>query len=152
MKLKVLFICVHNSARSQMAEAFLKEKCGEQFEIYSAGIEPGQINPVVVEVMSEVGIDLSGKPTKSVYDFLKSGIWFHYIITVCDEASAERCPIFPGVSKRLHWSFPDPSQFGGSHDEKHGRTREVRNLIQERIQQFCEEECQPAQNNIVACP
>lgn len=88
-----------------MAEAFLRERCGERFDVYSAGLEPGKLNPLVVEAMSEVGIDISRNKTKSVYDFLKSGHWFQYIITVCDEASAERCPVFPGISRRLRWSF-----------------------------------------------
>ena len=144
MKLRVLFICVHNSARSQMAEAFLKEQCGDQFEVESAGLEPGQLNLIVVETMSEIGIDISQNRAKSVYDFLKSGNWFHYIITVCDEARAERCPIFPGVSKRLHWSFPDPSQFDASHDEKLRLIREVRDMIRERVELFCQEECRLA--------
>ena len=141
MKLKVLFICIHNSARSQMAEAFLKEQCGDRFEVNSAGLEPGKLNPLVVEVMSEVGIDISQNETRSVHDFLKSGAWFQYIITVCDEASAEKCPIFPGISKRLHWSFPDPSQFTGSREDRLRLTREVRDMIRERIEIFCEAEC-----------
>src|SRR5579871_3354669 len=102
MKKKVLFVCIHNSARSQMAEAFLKRTCGDTFEVESAGIEPGKLNPVVVEAMKEVGIDISGNPTKAVWDFVKAGKSFSYVITVCDETSAERCPIFPGLTKRLH--------------------------------------------------
>lgn len=141
MKLKVLFICIHNSARSQMAEAFLKEQCGDRFEVNSAGLEPGKLNPLVVEVMSEVGIDISQNEPRSVHEFLKGGHWFQYIITVCDEASAEKCPIFPGISKRLHWSFPDPSQFSGSREERLRLTREVRDMIRERIEIFCEAEC-----------
>src|SRR6185369_3558449 len=109
MKKKVLFVCIHNSARSQMAEAFLNEICGTEFEAQSAGIEPGNLNPIVVEAMREIGIDISGNKTKAVFDFVRSGSTFNYVITVCDETSAERCPIFPGVTTRLHWSFPDPS-------------------------------------------
>src|SRR6184192_2298244 len=123
-KKRVLFICIHNSARSQMAEAFLNEICGEQFEAQSAGLEPGKLNPIVVEAMREIGIDISSKKTKAVFDVFRSGQTFAYVITVCDEASAERCPIFPGVTTRLHWSFPDPSAIRGSHDEKLARTRE----------------------------
>ena len=108
MKQKVLFICAHNSARSQMAEAFLNDICGDHFEAYSAGLEPGALNPMAVEAMREVGIDISHKGTQSVFDVFKSGELFAYVITVCDETSAERCPIFPGVTTRLHWSFPDP--------------------------------------------
>src|SRR5271156_3809958 len=124
MKKKVLFVCIHNSARSQMAEAFLNQICGEFFEAHSAGIEPGKLNPLVVEAMQEIGIDISGNKTKAVFDFIKSGRIFSYVITVCDETSAERCPIFPGVTKRLHWGFPDPSSFQGSVEEKLAKTRE----------------------------
>jgi len=141
MKKRVLFICVHNSARSQMAEAFLNQLCGDTFEAHSAGLEPGKLNPIVVEAMNEVGIDISGRQTKAVFDYFKSGKIFAYAITVCDEASAERCPIFPGITKRLHWSFPDPSSFSGFHDEKLALTRQVRDAIQAKIQAWCEEMC-----------
>ena len=144
MKRRVLFICVHNSARSQMAEAFLKQSCGDVFEVHSAGLEPGKLNPIVVEAMREVGIDISGNPTKSVFDMFKSGRIFHYVITVCDETSAERCPIFPGVTKRLHWSFPDPSALQGTHAEKLARTCEIRDLIDAKIDEWCSEVCQQA--------
>src|SRR5213078_2873112 len=129
MKQKVLFICVHNSARSQLAEAFLGEICGDQFEAHSAGLEPGKLSPLAVEAMREIGIDISQKQTQSVFDVFKSGELFSYVITVCDESSAERCPIFPGVAKRLHWSFPDPSSFSGTREVKLQRTREVRDTI-----------------------
>src|SRR5436853_4625987 len=115
MKKKVLFVCIHNSARSQMAEAFLNQICGSEFEAQSAGLEPGKLNPIVVEAMQEIGIDISRNRTKAVSDIRKSGKSFAYVITVCDEASAERCPIFPGVTTRLHWSFPDPSALSGAH-------------------------------------
>src|SRR3954451_7341519 len=98
MKKNVLFICIHNSARSQMAEAFLNHVCGAQFEAHSAGLEPGKLNPVVVEAMEEIGIDISGNATKAVFDTVKSGQTFAYVVTVCDETSAERCPIFPGIT------------------------------------------------------
>jgi arsenate reductase (thioredoxin) len=141
MKRKVLFICIHNSARSQMAEAFLHQICGGEFEAHSAGLEPGKLNPVAVEAMQEAGLDISGHQTKAVSDMVKSGQEFSYVITVCDEASAERCPIFPGATTRLHWSFPDPSSFQGSHDEKLPRTRQVRNMIEQRVIQWCDEIC-----------
>jgi arsenate reductase len=144
MKKKVLFVCIHNSARSQMAEAFLNQICGDEFEAHSAGLEPGKLNPIVVEAMQEVGIDISGNQTKAVFDFIKSGKVFAYVVTVCDEASAERCPIFVGVTKRLHWSFPDPSAFQGTHDEKLVRAREIRDSIKQKIEQWCSENC-PAQ-------
>ena len=142
-KKKVLFICIHNSARSQMAEAFLNEVCGEQFEAHSAGLEPGKLSPIVVEAMKEVGIDISGSQTKAVFGMFKSGKSFAYVVTVCDEASAERCPIFPGITTRLHWSFPDPSAFPGTHDEKLARTREVRDTIRAKIEEWCAEVCSP---------
>lgn len=141
MKKKVLFVCIHNSARSQMAEAFLNQICGEFFEAHSAGIEPGKLNPIVVEAMREIGTDISGNKTKSVSEFLKSNKLFSYVITVCDETSAERCPIFPGVTTRLHWSFPDPSAFQGSHKEKLEKVREVRDAIKMKIEAWCDEVC-----------
>ena len=140
-KKQVLFICIHNSARSQMAEAFLNDRCGEEFEAHSAGLEPGKLNPVVVEAMREVGIDISGNQTKAVFDMVKSGKAFSYVITVCDETSAERCPIFPGVTTRLHWSFPDPSSLGGTPGEKLTRTREIRDTIKARVDSWCAEVC-----------
>ena len=141
MKKRVLFVCIHNSARSQMAEAFLNRVCGDIFEAHSARLEPGKLNPIVVEAMQEAGIDISGNPTKAVFDYVKSGKMFAYVITVCDEASAERCPIFVGTTNRLHWSFPDPSSFQGTHEEKLAKTREVRNTIKLKIEQWCEEVC-----------
>jgi arsenate reductase (thioredoxin) len=139
VKHRVLFVCVHNSARSQMAEAFLNELGGEAFEAESAGLEPGTLNPNVVEVMKEAGIDISQKTTQSVFELLKKGRTYNAVVTVCDEASAERCPIFPGMSKRFGWSFPDPSSFTGSHEEVLNRTRKVRNEIKEKIKSFIAE-------------
>ncbi len=145
MKKKILFVCIHNSARSQMAEAFLNKICGDSFEAHSAGIEPGKLNPVVVEAMREVGIDISGNKTKGVFDMIKSGRIFSHVITVCDETSAERCPIFPGVTTRLHWGFADPSSFKGTKEEVLGRTREVRDTIKAKIEEWCAGVChQPA--------
>jgi arsenate reductase len=137
----VLFICIHNSARSQMAEAFLNHICGREFEAHSAGLEPGKLNPIVVEAMREVGIDISGNQTKSVTDILKSGKSFAYAITVCDETSAERCPIFPGLTTRLHWGFPDPSALQGTHDEKLEHTRKIRDTIKAQIETWCAKIC-----------
>ena len=141
MKKRVLFVCIHNSARSQMAEAFLNQICGEEFEAHSAGLEPGKLNPIVVEAMREIGMDISGNPAKAVFDMFKSGKIFAYVITVCDEASAEGCPIFPGVTRRLHWSFPDPSSMQGTHEEKLAKTREVRDTIKAKIEAWCAEIC-----------
>ena len=144
MKTRVLFVCIHNSARSQMAEAFLNHHCGEFFAAESAGIEPGRLNLVVVEAMAEAGIDISHHGTKSVADMLRAGRDFSYVVTVCDETSAERCPVFPGNVERLHWGFPDPSALTGTHEQKLERTREIRNLIRERVDAFCAEHCTPA--------
>jgi arsenate reductase len=141
MKPNVLFICIHNSARSQMAEAFLNDLCGSQFRGQSAGLEPGCLNPVVVEAMREVGIDISANKAKALADLLKLGESYRYVITVCDETSAERCPIFPGVTQRLHWGFPDPSSFQGTPDERLAGTREVRDAIRQRIEEWCGEIC-----------
>jgi len=144
MKPRVLFICVHNSARSQMAEAWLNHNCSECFVGQSAGLEPGTLNPLVVKVMAEVGIDISAKKTQAVFDVFQSGQLFAYVITVCDETSAERCPIFPGPAKRLHWSFPDPSQVAGAESEKLARVREIRDAIRAKIENWCAEVCAPA--------
>lgn len=138
---KVLFVCVHNSARSQMAEALLNQMCGDEFEAQSAGLSPGKLNPLAVEVMQEMGIDISKKETRSVFDVWKSGQMFAYVITVCDETSAEQCPIFPGVTTRLHWSFPDPSTFEGTWEERLERTRRVRDMIKIMIQEWCRSNC-----------
>jgi arsenate reductase len=139
MKQKVLFICVHNSARSQMAEAFLNKLCGDYFDAHSAGLEPGKLNPLAVEAMREIGIGISQNQTQSVFDVFKSGELFPYVITVCDESSAERCPIFPGVTKRLHWSFPDPAALTGTREERLAGTRKIRDQIRARIEMWCDE-------------
>jgi arsenate reductase len=139
-KITVLFVCVHNSARSQMAEAFLKKQGGHEFEVESAGFEPGEINPLVIDVMREVGIDISQKSTKSVFDLYKKGRLYNHVITVCDAANAQRCPLFPGFSKRLSWSFDDPADFTGSYDEKLAKTRIVRDQIKKQVMEFIQEE------------
>jgi arsenate reductase len=138
---KILFICVHNSARSQMAEAWLNYVCGDFLEAQSAGLEPGTLNPLVVKAMAEVGIDISNKKTQKVFDVFKTGQLFAYVITVCDDASAEKCPIFPGPAKRLHWSFPNPSQLQGSDAAKLEQIRVIRDEIRSAIEQWCEEVC-----------
>jgi arsenate reductase len=141
VKRKVLFICVHNSARSQMAAALLNKRCGECFEAQSAGLEPGRINPLVIEVLQELGIDISKKTTQRVFDVWKSGQMFQFVVTVCSEAEAEGCPIFPGVTTRLHWPFDDPSKFTGAHAEKLEETRRIRDQIHAKIDSFCDEQC-----------
>lgn len=138
-KHRILFVCIHNSARSQMAEAFLKKYGGDAFETESAGLEPGTLNPNVVEVMKEVGIDLTGKPTQGVFDLFRQGRLYNAIVTVCDKEAAERCPIFPGMVKRIAWSFKDPSSFSGSREEILQQTREVRDEIEQQIKTFVRE-------------
>ena len=140
-KPKILFICVHNSARSQMAEAFLNDGCGGEFEAQSAGLKPGTLNPLVVEVMREAGFDISKNKMQAVFDVFKSGQLFIYVVTVCSEAEAGGCPIFPGPTQRLHWPFPDPSKVEGTREEKLEKIRQIRNAIQARVEQFCAENC-----------
>jgi len=136
-KEKILFVCVHNSARSQMAEAFMNSLCGDRFEAKSAGLEPGLLNPLVVEAMAEIGIDISQNKTKSVFDLFRTGELFTRVVTVCDEASAERCPVFPGIAERLHWGFPDPSALSGANEERMAAVRKIRDDIKNRILAYC---------------
>jgi arsenate reductase len=133
---RVLFVCVHNSARSQMAEAWMKRLYGDWFEVESAGLEPGTLNPLAVESMREVSIDIANHRTQAVFDLFKAGRLYAYVITVCDEASAERCPVFAGVTKREHWSFADPASFTGTHEERLTQTRRVRDAIRARIDEW----------------
>ena len=135
-KQRVLFICVHNSARSQMAEAYLKDFAGDRFDVESAGFEPSVINPLVVEVMKEDGYDLSKNTTQSVFDLFKQGKLYNHVITVCDESRGQQCPIFPGITSRLHWPYADPSAFEGSWDEKLAQTRQVRDTIKAKIKEW----------------
>ncbi|GFE62480.1 arsenate reductase ArsC [Geobacter sp. AOG2] len=142
-KIKVLFVCVHNSARSQMAEAFLNHLAGDRFEAHSAGLEPGTLNPLAVEAMAEAGIDISANRTKSVFDFFKRGAIFNYVVTVCDGANAERCPIFPGITHRMHWSFEDPAALAGTHAEKLEAVRRIRDQIRDAVASFVTEQGAP---------
>ena len=119
-----------------MAEELLRKSAGDRFEVESAGLEPGKLDPLVVDVLKEEGIDISGKQTQTVFDLYKKGRFYNYVITVCDEASAERCPVFPGISRKLHWSFTDPSRSEGSREEKLAKTREVKEQIQNKIEQW----------------
>jgi arsenate reductase len=122
-----------------MAEAFLNKHGHGHFESESAGLEPGNLNPYVVKVMRETGIDLSGKKTQGVSDLLRQGKLYDAVITVCDAASAERCPVFPGQVKRIGWSFEDPSSFQGSPEEILNHTRTIRNKIEKAVLEFIEE-------------
>ena len=139
MKQRVLFVGLHNAARSQMAEALTNHYYGDAFNAYSAGLEPHKLNLLAVEVMWQQKIDISKNRAKWVYDFIKALDPFQYVITVCDEQNAKRCPKFPDSPKRLDWSFRDFSTFDGSHNEQIAKAREVRNALKERIDQWCAE-------------
>jgi arsenate reductase len=116
-----------------MAEAFLKDIAGDKMDIESAGLEPKPVNPLVVEVMQELGYDLSQAKSDSVFEFFKEGRLYDYVITVCDETAAGQCPVFPGITKRLHWPFKDPEELTGTHAEKLDGLRKIRDQIQEKI-------------------
>ncbi len=133
---KVLFLCVHNSARSQMAEGFLKKYGSGRFLAESAGLEPGKLNPYAVRAMAEVGIDISDNTTKSVFDLRAQGRTYDVVVTVCSKEAAERCPVFPGKVERHHWPFEDPSSFTGSEEEIMSRVRQVRDQIEDAVKTF----------------
>lgn len=133
---KVLFVCIHNSARSQMAEELLRKYGGDDFVIESAGLEPGTLNPLAIEVLKEEDIDISGKKTQSVFELFRTGHLYKYVITVCDEGKAQGCPLFPGQTSRIHWSFEDPSSFEGTWEEKLEKTRIVKEQIKEKVLEF----------------
>jgi arsenate reductase (thioredoxin) len=141
MKREVLFVCVRNSARSQMAEAFLTNICPDDFMAESAGLEPGALDPLAVAVMQEAGIDISRNSTRSAFDLFKSGKTYSYVITVCDETSGERCPVFPGKARRLHWTFSDPATLQGSSEERLAQARVIRDQIRAAVEAWCEEIC-----------
>jgi len=119
-----------------MCEALLKHYAGDRFDAQSAGLEPGKLNPLAVEAMAEIGIDISQNKTKSVFEIWKSGEAFQYVVAVCDAESAEKCPIFPGVTTRLHWPFHDPSRATGTHGQKLQTVREIRDQIAAKIQDW----------------
>ena len=138
-KIRVLFVCIHNSARSQMAEAFLKNLAGNHFDVYSAGLELTTINPLAIEVMKEVGIDISKNKTKSVFELYKQGKTFSFVISLCEEAR-QQCPIFPGLlTKNIHWSFEDPAMLEGTFEEKLEKMRKIRNAIKIAVENFVKE-------------
>ena len=134
----VLFICVHNSARSQMAEAYLKMFGGDDFQAESAGFEPTSINPLVVEAMREEGVDLSGKQTRKVFDLYSAGQVFDYVITLCGEGMEKMCPVFPGMTHRLHLPIEDPAKLTGSHEEQMAGLRLIRDRIKAAVLDFIE--------------
>ncbi len=138
-KPRVLAICIHNSARSQMTEEFIRQAAGDRVEVMSAGIEPGKINPVVVELLKEDGINIEGKGTQSVFELHQRGERFDYVIAVCDKEAADRCPIFPAEKKRLHWPFPDPSKAEGTMEEKLSYVRPIRDQIRDQARRFVQD-------------
>jgi arsenate reductase len=140
---RVLFLCTHNSARSQMAEGLLRRLAGDRFEVYSAGTEATSVRPEAVVAMAELGLDISGQESETLERYL--GEPFDHVITVCDDAN-EACPVFPGAKNRLHWSFRDPSRVAGSDEERLAMFREVRDEIRARI----ERELAPADRDSVS--
>ena len=130
---RVLFLCTHNSARSQMAEGLLRAEGGDQFESFSAGTEVTRVHPLAIEAMKELGIDISGQRSKLLDEYLQQT--FDYVITVCDRAN-QSCPVFFGAKEKLHWSFEDPSAATGDHDAKLAEFRRIRDQIRERIRSF----------------
>ena len=132
-KKRVLILCTGNSARSQMAEGLLRHDAGDRFEVFSAGVEPTAVRPQAIAVMREVGIDISAQRSKSLDEF--AGEEFDYVITVCDNAN-QQCPVFPGKTKRIHWSFEDPAALEGDAAEQLSVFRRVRDQIHERLANF----------------
>jgi arsenate reductase len=128
----VLFVCTHNSARSQMAEGILRHIAGDRFEVYSAGTEATHVRPQAIKVMNELGIDISAQESKTLERYLEEP--FDYVVTVCDDAN-EACPFFPGAQRRLHWSFEDPAAAQGSGEQRLGVFRKVRDQIKKRIEE-----------------
>jgi arsenate reductase len=143
-KIRVLFLCTHNSARSQIAEGLLREMGANEFEVYSAGTEATLVRPLAIKSMAEIGIDISQQRSKVLTEYLQQP--FDYVITVCDQAN-ESCPIFPGASHRLHWSFPDPSKATGSEEQQLAVYRQVSDAIAAQIKNFLAEQLQGAVKN-----
>ncbi|MFP4287214.1 MAG: arsenate reductase ArsC [Candidatus Izemoplasmataceae bacterium] len=146
--IKVLFVCVHNSARSQMGETFLNDLGKDYFMAESAGIEKGVLNPNVIKVMDELGYDISKNETNSVFEFYKKGKDYTFVIKVCDEINGQRCPIFPNALKEIYWNLPDPSAFSGTDEEILENTRILRDEIKKRVIKFIEDNKSFAENRI----
>ena len=130
-RLRVLFLCTHNSARSQMAEGLLRELAGDRFEVFSAGTEATSVRQEAISVMAEIGVDISAQESKTLERYIDEPL--DLIVTVCDDAN-EACPVFPGAKERLHWSFPDPSRIEGDEEERLAAFRKVRHEIRARIE------------------
>ena len=133
-KIKVLFLCTGNSARSQMAEAFLRKYGGDRYEVYSAGLEPTVVNPFTIQVMEEISVNMSHHRSKHLDEYVGK-VHFDYLITVCDNAE-KKCPFFPGVGIRLHWPFDDPASASGNDAQKLAKFRQVRDLIDARVREW----------------
>jgi len=131
-KQRILFICVHNSARSQMAQAFANHEHGDVLVAQSAGLEPTALNPLAVEVMAEAGLDISAQTASSVFARYKAGETYDYVITVCAEAET-RCPVFPGIARRLHWPFDDPEALGGDPAQRLEGARRIRDAVRRAV-------------------
>jgi arsenate reductase len=137
-KIKVLFLCTGNTARSQMAEALLRNYAGERFDVYSAGLEPGTLNPFTVKVLEEIGLDTSEQYAKGLDTYMGKH-HFGYLVTVCSKAE-EKCPVFPGMGVRLHWPFDDPAALEGSDEEKLQKFRQVRDQIDAVVRSWVQEQ------------
>lgn len=133
---RILFICVHNSGRSQMAEAYMNELSEGRYKAESAGFEPTALLPQVVEVMREDGIDISDRKADSVFDFYREGRLYSAVVTVCDDQDESQCPVFPGVTYREHWPFPDPERIEGEGERARQELRDIRDAIKDRIKDF----------------
>jgi arsenate reductase len=133
-KPRILFLCTGNSARSQMAEAFMRKYGGDQFEVYSAGLEPKKIHPLVIQIMKEIGVSLNGQYAKPLTLYMGK-VHFSYLITVCDNAE-KACPIFPGMGTRLHWPFEDPAAFQGTPQEILEKFRSIRDQIEVKVKEW----------------
>ena len=137
-KQRVLFLCIDNSTRSQMAEAFLRKYASESFEPYSAGLEPKGVHPLTIKVMDEAGIDISNQTSKGIDTYLGK-VRFQYLIIVCDDAARNAPKNLPGINARLRWSFEDPAQFEGTEQEKLAKFREVRDLLEKKVKEWVAE-------------
>lgn len=135
-KIRVLFVCVYNSFRSQIAETFLNHEYSDLFIAESAGLMTKEINPLAIQVMSEIDLDISKNSSDSVFDFYKQGRLYHHVITVCSREAEEKCPVFPGIQKRIHWDLADPEEFEGTHEEKLDKARQLRDQIRNKVRGF----------------